>query len=415
MPSLARFPEIGMSRDAVLAQLREFRDSGADWRGGRVPIFVFHADTEVEDISRDAFDLFFSENAQGGSAFPGVDKMLGDLTAAALDLLSAPPEAQALMTSGGTESIFVAVQCARDRARATGRGDTGRHRIVLPFSAHPAFDKAARYLDLKIQRVPLGPDHAADSSALAAALDDDVVMLVGSAPSFPQGIFDPIADLSALAQQSGVWLHVDACVGGYLAPFVRRLGHPVPDFDFSLPGVASISADLHKYGYAAKPASTVLFRSRDLASPAEFRFEAWPRGLYVSRSFQGSRPAGSVASAWAVLHHLGAEGYIRHARVVMDTRDRLIQGIEAIEGLHIQGKPALGLFSYGSDDVDINAVGDALAAGGWFVPRNAQPPGLQFLTMPVHAQAVDRYLADLAQAVESVRSGGRRSATQALY
>ena len=132
MPSLARFPEIGMSRDAVLAQLREFRDSGADWRGGRVPIFVFHADTEVEDISRDAFDLFFSENAQGGSAFPGVDKMLGDVTAAALDLLSAPPEAQALMTSGGTESIFVAVQCARDRARATGRGDTGRHRIVLP-------------------------------------------------------------------------------------------------------------------------------------------------------------------------------------------------------------------------------------------------------------------------------------------
>ena len=404
------FPERGLSKSEVLARVESFRETGWDWKGGRVPIFVFHADDDLLEISRRAFDAFFSENAQGVAAFPAVAEMLDGITGAALSLLNAPEGGDAIMTSGGTESIFLAVQCARDRVRAS-RPKLRQGKIVLPWSAHPAFDKAARYLDLTVVRVPLRDDFTADVMALAAAIDDDTVMVVGSAPSFPHGVMDPIAEIAAIAERSGTWMHVDACVGGYLGPFVRRLGYDVPPFDFSVPGVSSISADLHKYGYAAKPASTVLFRDVELSRHAAFEFEAWPRGLYRSRCFAGSRPAGAVASAWAVLHYLGAEGYLGHARTVMETRDRLIAGIKAIPGLAIQGSPALGLISYGSEEIDIAAVGDGLTDRGWYVPRNAVPPGIQFLVMPVHAQAVDAYLSDLADSVREAR--GPRQARRA--
>jgi glutamate/tyrosine decarboxylase-like PLP-dependent enzyme len=411
MPQAKRFPEKGRSRADIMASLKAFHATGADWRSGRVPIFIFHADDELEAVSQDAFDLFFSDNAQGVAALPAIEEMLDDIVGAALSLFNAPPDGDGIMTSGGTESIFLAVQCARDHARAIGRGDPARHKIVLPSSAHPAFDKAAGYLDLDVVRVPIRGDVTADPDAIAAAVDDDTVMIVGSAPSFPHGVFDSIGELGELAERTDTWLHVDACVGGYLAPFVRRLGYGVPAFDFSVPGVTSISADLHKFGYTAKPASTILFRSKALARHAEFRFDAWPRGLYRSRTFLGSRPAGAIASAWAVLHHLGAEGYMRHAKAVMTTRDRLIEGIRSIPGLAIQGAPTLGLFSYGSDEFDIHAVGDGLADRDWFVPRNANPPGIQFLTMPVHAAAVETYLADLAAAVTEAR--GQRKARDA--
>lgn len=399
------FPDRGLSKSDVIARLKGFQATGADWRGGRVPIFVFHADDEVEEVSRTAYDLFFSENAQGVAAFPAIEEMTTQIIQAALGLLNAPEGADGILTSGGTESIFLAVHCAREHARATGRGTPARHNIVLADTGHPAFDKAARYLDITIRRVPAGAGYLADPQAMRDAMDDDTIIIVGSAPAFPHGVFDPLAEISALAVETGTWMHVDACVGGYLAPFVAQLGHPVPDFDFRLPGVHSMSADLHKYGYAAKPASTVLFRSKELADHAMFRFDAWPRGIYRSRTFSGSRPAGAVASAWAVLNFLGNDGYLRHARTVMETRDRLVSGLRKIDGLAIQGDPVLGLFSYGSDRIDIRAVGDGLEDRGWFVPRNARPPGLQFLTMPVHAQIVDHYLADVADAVRSAAEG----------
>lgn len=409
------FPEKGLPAADVQDRIKRYREGGADWHGGRVPIFVFHADDEVLSVSKDAFIAFFSENAQGLAAFPAVGEMQDEVTAAALALLNAPEDGDAILTSGGTESIFIAVQCARDHARAAGRG-TANANIVMPWSGHPAFDKAARYLDLQIRRAPIAADFTADVDALAALVDEDTVMIVASAPSFPHGVFDPIADIGRLAQSRDVWMHVDACVGGYLAPFARRLGYPVPDFDFRIPAVHSISADLHKYGFAAKPASTVLFRDKQLSRHALFEFDAWPRGHYRSRCFTGSRPAGAVASAWAVLNYLGAEGYMRHARTIMETRDALMVGIESIPGLHVQGNPALGLISFGSDTMDIHAVGDELEERGWFVPRNAVPAGIQFMTMPVHARVIDDYLADLAEAARAAGRGSKaRSTAQVIY
>lgn len=407
------FPTVGLSAKHIAEQLDAFKAKDIDWRAGKLPLFVFHADDEVYQVSHDAFDAFFSENAQGVAAFPGVADMQDAVTDAALSLLNAPPTSDAIFTSGGTESIFLAVHCAREHARA-GRGAGGDPNIVLPWSGHPAFDKAARYLDLSIRRAPLTPDFSVDPQAMADLVDDDTMMIVGSAPGFPHGIIDPIKDIAELAQSHDVWMHVDACVGGYLAPFVRHLGYPVPAFDFSVPGVQSMSADLHKYGYAAKPASTVLFRDALLSRHALFEFDAWPRGIYRSRCFQGTRPAGAVASAWAVLNHLGFEGYVRHARTLMEARDRLIRGIAALPQLHVQGDPTLGLISYGSETTDIRAVGDVMEEMGWFIPRNADPAGIQFMVMPVHAQIVDRYLEDLATAVDTAR-GARPVPSEVVY
>lgn len=415
MAAARSFPENGMSAAEVGARIRQFRDRGADWRAGKLPIFVFHADDELLNVSHDAFDAFFSENAQGIAAFPAIGEMQDAITSAALALLNAPEDGDAILTSGGTESIFLAVQCARDHAQAAGRARGGGN-IVLPWSGHPAFDKAAKYLGLTVRRARLRDDLTADVDALAGLVDDDTVMIGGSAPSFPHGVFDPIPEIGRLALERGVWMHVDACVGGYLAPFARRLGYPVPDFDFAVPGVSSISADLHKYGYAAKPTSTALFRDSELSRHALFEFDDWPRGLYRSRCFPGSRPAGAVASAWAVMNYLGAEGYMRHARTIMETRDALIAGIRSIPGLHLQGAPVLGLISYGARDLDIHAVGDAMEDRGWFIPRNADPAGIQFMTMPVHAPVVGDYIADLAGSVEAVGRGRKAtSAPQVIY
>lgn len=414
MVSAKIFPEKGLSAQDVQDRLDAYRDTGADWHGGRVPLFVFHADDELQAVSRAAFDTFFSENAQGLSAFPAVGEMQDGVTDAALALLGAPPGGDAIMTSGGTESIFLATFCAREAARA--RHTTQRRlNIVLPWSGHPAFDKAARFLDLDIRRVPIRADFSADPAAMADAVDEDTAMIVASAPSFPHGIMDPVTEIAEIAHAQDLWVHVDACVGGYLAPFVRRLGYPVPPFDFAVPGICSMSADLHKYAYAAKPASTVLFRDERLSRHALFEFDAWPRGTYRSRTFLGTRAAGAVASAWAVLNFLGAEGYMRHARTVMQTRDRLIAGLHAIPGLHLHGAPELGLISFGSDGADIHAVADAMEMRGWFVPRNADPAGIQFMVMPVHAAIVDEYLADLTLAVAGARSSRRAQPAHVTY
>ena len=320
------------------------------------------------------------------------------------------------MTSGGTESIFMAVKTARDWARATRPG-LGVPEIVAPYSAHPSFSKAAHFLGMKMTRVSLRADFRADVEAMAAAIGPDTMMLVGSAPQFAHGVFDPVAELGALARERDLWLHVDACVGGFVAPFVRKLGYPIPDFDFSVPGVTSMSADLHKYGFTPKGASTLLFHDGAVRRHQVFEFDEWPGGHYASPGFTGSRPGGPVAAAWAVLRYLGEEGYVRIAREIMGAVERLKDGILAIDGVEIVGEPELTVMVYGARDLDIYAVAEALGQHGWFTGRAAEPPGIHLgmLTM-THVPVVERYLADLAESVAEVRAGGLKAKdTTATY
>jgi glutamate/tyrosine decarboxylase-like PLP-dependent enzyme len=281
---------------------------------------------------------------------------------------------------------------------------------MLPYSAHPAFTKAARLMDLETRRVAVAANYRADVEAMSAAIDGSTLMLVGSAPAFPYGTIDPIAALSDLALARGLWLHVDACVGGYLAPFVAQAGYPVPAFDFSLPGVASISADLHKFGFCPKPASTIFYRSAEQASYQPFDVDDWPGGRFQTATLVGTRPGGGIAGAWATLNAMGVRGYIETAREIMTLVARYRRGIEAI-GLSIVGEPDLSILCFTSDAVDMMAVGTAMARRGWLPGHTRQPPSMHIMISMLHAECCDDYLADLRAAV--AEAGAQRSTARA--
>lgn len=377
-----------------------------DWRAGRIAVFVFHPGADVLEVAKDAYALFQSENGLGAnSAFPSLKWMEREVVEMGLSLLNAPEGACGSMTSGGSESIFLAVKTCREQARAAGV-DTRGGEIVLPRSGHPAFDKAAHYLDLRTLRVPVGEDWRADVAAMADAVNERTLMVVGSAPCYPYGLIDPIEELGELAQAHGLWLHVDACVGGYFAPFARMNGVELPMFDFQVPGVCSISADLHKYGYAAKGASTIFHRSEAQHAFQYFSCDEWPCGEMKTPSVAGTRPGGAIASAWAVMHYLGVEGYREKVRLVTETRERLTRGIAAIDGLMVFGEPKLGLFIYGGDGIDVHAIWERMMERGWFSPPLDDPNSIHLMLSPSHAAIVDDYLSDLRDIAADVRASG---------
>lgn len=400
--------EEGRPWNDVRADLMTLKKSDYDWRGGRIPIYVYHDNDELLAVSREAYNLFFSENALGRRAFPSLVRMEDEVLRLSLSLFHAPEGAAGSFTSGGTESIFLVLKTARDHFTAHHTSRV-KPKIVLPRTAHPAFDKAAQYLDLDSVRVDAGADLRVDVMELAAAMDDRTMMIVGSAPCYPYGVYDAIRSLADLAASRNVWFHVDACLGGFLAPFARDEGYPIPDFDFAIPGVTSLSADLHKYGFSAKGASVLMYRSGGLKEYQSFHFNNWPRGTYSTETFLGSRPGGAIASAWAVLQYLGRGGYRRLAKKTMETKQRLVQGIEKISGLQVLRPSDLSIVLYRSVDerVDINAVGDCLAERGWFVGRSREPQALHLALNAVHAPIVDEYLTDLKEAVRQVRLSGR--------
>jgi sphinganine-1-phosphate aldolase len=387
-------------RDDLVAR----KNGDYDWRAGRTPIYVYHDNDELLSVSREAYGLYFTENALGRRAFPSLVRMEEDIIRMSLSLFRAPQAAGGSFTSGGTESIFLALKTARDRFRAT-RGRELRPVVVVPVTAHPAFDKAAHYLDIDVVRIDVGSDLRVDVTRLSSAIDDRTIMIVGSAPCYPYGVYDQISLLGEIAISKDVWLHVDACLGGFLAPFARDEGYAIPDFDFSIPGVTSLSADLHKYGFAAKGASVLLFCSATLQAFQGFHFENWPRGTYSTETFLGSRPGGAIASAWAVSQYLGRMGYRRLARKTMEAKQRLVQGIEMIKGLEVISPSELSIVLYKSvdGDVDIKGVAEVLSEKGWFVGRSREPKAIHLALNAVHAPIIDEYILDLRDAVRRVR------------
>lgn len=405
-------PVQGRAHEDVIAQMRSMKVGDADWQHGRVPMFVFKASDELSQVGRDGFFEFFSENALGGArAFPSVKRMETDIVEMALELFHAPGDAQGFMSTGGTESIIQAVQTCRDWNRKRRNNKQHRGNLVVAESVHPAFNKGAKLMDLEVRRIPVVADFRADVTALEQAIDDDTIMLVGSAPSFPYGSIDPIAELGDLAQRRDIWLHVDACVGGYLAPFVRLIGRDIPDFDFTVPGVSSISADLHKFGFCPKPASTVFYRDADKAQHHHFDFNEWPSGRFLTDTLVGTRPAGGVAGAWAIFQYLGVEGYTGIASKLMAFIDDYKRGLEAIDGLYILGKPHLSIVAYGSHDTDIFRVAEVMAQRGWLPGLVQKPHAIHRMLSMLQAPSLDEYFADLKSALQTVRGEGAKSAT----
>jgi sphinganine-1-phosphate aldolase len=404
-------PETGSDWEAIEAEMRAMAGRDVKWREGRAAVYVFNAGEEVGRVKRAAYALFSEENGLGPAAFPSLARMEAEVTAFGLGLMRAPEGAAGMMTSGGTESIFLALKAARDAARAAGR--TGPLNIVLPRSAHPAFDKACQTMEVEVRRTPL-KDWLADPAAMDAAIDDRTMLIAGSAPCFPYGLIDPIAALGEVALRRQVWLHVDACVGGYFAPFLRLNGDDLPAFDFTVPAVQSISADLHKYGYASKGASTVFFRTPEQKALAGFDLDVWPVSRMRTPTLAGTRPGGAIAAAWAVIRHLGVDGYRRMQALVAETRARMAEGVAA-EGYKVIGAPQLGLLAFTRDDVSCHAVQRGMFARGWVTSSISDPEGLHLMLSPVHAGVADLYLSDLAACTEAARGDASRGASPARY
>ncbi len=402
-------PEHGRARDEILSQLRAWKEKDVRWQDGRVFSLVYSAGEEAQTLLKEAYTLFFSDNMLNPTAFPSLRRCETEVVAMSAALLGGDAQTAGNMTSGGTESILMAVVTAREWAKLH-KPRIAQPEMALPTSAHPAFDKAAHYFGVKAVRAPLTADLTADVAAMRTAVNANTILIVGSAPAYPHGVMDPIPDLAQIAQERGILCHVDACVGGFMLPFVRQLGCPVPDFDFQVPGVTSISADLHKYGYAAKGASLILYRNREIHRHQLFAVTDWPGGIYASPTMGGTRPGGAIAAAWAIMNYLGESGYLTVAAEVMKTVTAARRGIGDIPGIHILGDPAMSILAIGADKLDIYEVGDEMGLRGWHLDRQHHPPSLHLTINFAHVGKEAAFLRDLA---DSVRVASRMSAHKA--
>jgi sphinganine-1-phosphate aldolase len=351
-----------------------------------------------DEVAKKTFDRFFTKN----SANPAVMAFEQEIISMTLSLLNGGSKAVGNVTSGGTESLFIATRAALEWKRKT-RSSDGLPELVMPSTGYPAFEKFSSILGYGVTRVPVDADFRANPSAIEAAVTKDTFMIIGSLPPWTHGVCDPVSELGEVALRQGVWLHVDACVGGFLAPFVRKLGYQVPKFDFTVPGVSSISADLHKYGYSPKGASTILFRSADLRGQQHFTFSDWQAGLYRSPVVTGTRAAGPIAGAWAVMLYLGEEGYLRRARQILRAKKAIVSVIENSNELVLYGQPELATLTFGATSIDIFAVSEALGTRGWTVARCKDPDGIQLVLGPLQDSVTTALVSDLEWALRQVQ------------
>jgi glutamate/tyrosine decarboxylase-like PLP-dependent enzyme len=401
-------PPTGLPRDDVLHQLDALTEHDVRWRDGRAFTLTYHAGEDVTALGEEAYRRFATANALNTDAFPSLRRIQAEVVDIVGKWLGADSEAAGFMTSGGTESILLAVKAARERGRKE-RGVASPN-VVLPASAHAAFEKGCYYFGLESRRVPVRTDWRADVDAMAAAIDDDTVLVVGSAPQYPQGVIDPIPAIAALAAERDINCHVDACMGGVTLHYLARLGHDVPPWNFAVPGVTSMSVDLHKFGYTAKGASVIMHRTRQLRAHQTFVTDNWLGGVYGSSGILGTKSGGPMAAAWAVLHHLGDEGYLRVATAARRATERLAQAIVDMPELVLNAPPDAMLLSFRAaqdSGLDVFAVADALWRRGWYVDRQGPPPSLHCTVNAVHdGPVIEQFIAALHETVAEVAPAG---------
>lgn len=400
-----RIPDHGRDADQILAELQAMRADDVRWQDGRTFGMIYDGGESVHELIEKIAPLFVHENALNTLAFPSLGQMQREVVDMCADLFHGPETAAGFMTSGGTESILMAVKAARERGKAE-RGITEPEMIVAE-NAHAAFHKGAYYFGLKLHKVPVRADWRADPDAMAALVNENTVLMVGSAPAYPQGVIDPIEELAAIAADAGSNFHVDSCMGGFVLPFMEMLGYDLPVWDFRVPGVTSISADLHKLGYVPKGASVLIHRDKKLRNYQTFVFDGWLGGFYASPNMQGTRPGMPMALSWAVLNHLGLDGYKERVKLTVETREKMQAGVNAIAGLTVLGEPQAHLLAISvepgyEDKVDVFAVGEAMQRRGWFHDRQAPPDSLHATVSAQNAPVLDQYLVDLAEAVTEV-------------
>lgn len=399
--SLAR---TGIASQAVLAEMDKARENDWDWFSLKNLTASYYGGPEVAEVARLAFNKHIGDNVVHQTGLhPSVRKYETDVTDMALSLFHAPDAATGTITTGGSESITLTLKTARDRARDL-KG-ISEPEIIIPQSAYAVFNKLSHLLGIKIVQMDNSPGYRADVDAMRAAITDNTIMLVGSAPPFPLGNVDPIEGIAALAQEHDLWCHVDACIGGFMLPFARMLGEDVPAFDFSVKGVTSISADFHKYGYAYRGCSILCLRNEALVNWQGFSSDTWNAGAYYSKNLAGSRNSGPIASAWAVFNFLGIEGFKDVTSGILKGREAFIRGINAIEGLEVMGTPQGPHFAFRADGMEILPLADGLIERGWGINIGTKPDSILLMLSCHHHEVAGEFLADLRDLVSLHRDG----------
>jgi sphinganine-1-phosphate aldolase len=404
----SRIPQVGVGQGSILRDMeRMWAVEAAKWKKGFVSGAVYHGDEEHIDFLNRVYALNSQSNPLHPDVWPSTTKFEAEIVSMTAGMLGADkaPDGNEIcgtVSSGGTESILLAMKTYRDWARET-KGIT-EPEIIAPTTAHAAFVKAGDYFGMKTIRVPVGPDFRADVAATEKAITKNTVALVGSAPPFPHGLVDPIEELSELARQRGLGFHTDGCLGGFILPWVEKLGYKVPPFDFRLPGVTSISADTHKYGYAAKGTSVILYRNPELRHFQYFSITDWPGGLYNSPTFAGSRPGGLSAACWAAMVSIGEKGYLEAARRIMETATWIKDEIAHIPELKVIGDP-LFVIAFLSDSLNAFQVLEYMTERKWGLNGLHLPPAIHLCVTLRHTQpgVKERLIKDLKAAVDYVK------------
>ena len=393
--------------DDVLARLRELQADDVPVTGGRTLAYVYDSGLpEADRVGREAVAAYAGSNGLDPTAFPSLLTMENELVGLAADLLDAPGTAVGTITSGGTESVLLAVQAARD-----ARPDVAHPRMVVPVTAHAAFHKAAHYFGVEAVVVGVDEEFRVDAAAVEAAIDDSTVLVVASAPSYAHGVVDPVPAVAAAAASRGVRCHVDACIGGWVLPYAARLGRPVTPWTFAVEGVTSISVDLHKYAYAPKGTSVLLHRTPQLRRSQYFASARWPGYTMLNSTMQSTKSGGPLAGAWAVVRTIGDAGYLALTRQVLDGVDRLVEGVAAIEGLEVVVRPDSTLVALATDgSCDVFTLTDAMTRAGWWVQPQlssaGSPPTLHLSLSAATAGHVEELLEALAAATAEAREAG---------
>jgi glutamate/tyrosine decarboxylase-like PLP-dependent enzyme len=403
-----KIPDKGIPHEELLEILGgEMKKDDIRPYSGHAFGLCYIAGKEHSEFLKKVYSSYLITNGLNPMAYPSLKTMENEVVSMTAWMLNGNKKTAGTMTSGGTESILMAVKTHRDWAR--DKKGIQNPEMILPHTVHPAFSKAAHYFDVKPIYIPCGEDYRVDINQVEESINENTILIVGSAPCYPYGVIDPIEELAALAKEKGIGCHVDACLGGYFLPWVERLGYPLSSkWDFRIPGVTSISADLHKYGYAAKPASVVLYHSDKLRQFQFYVYSNWCGGIYGSPSAPGTRPGGAVAAAWAAMNALGQDGYMEATKDTMNIAQRLMKGINAIDGLHIIGEPEMAIYAWKFEDsieLDFFELIDLIEnKAGWMINRMQNPPAAHHMTSRVHMPIVDEFLNDLRWAMKELKT-----------
>lgn len=404
-----QIPKTGASREAVVASLEAARENDVKWREGKLYAYVFDGGKEIEEIGKHAYTSYLSENGLDPTTFPSLLRFENDLIDMARRHLGGDEKVVGNFTSGGTESIILAVKTARDLFHKAHPGV--RPELIVPATAHAAFHKAAHYLDVDIVSTAVDPEtFRADVAAMRSAISERTMLIVGSACSYAHGVVDPIREIAAMAKERNILCHVDGCMGGFLLPYFRRLGQVVEEFDFRVPGVTSMSMDFHKYGLSPKGASVVLYRDESLRQHQIFACADWSGYTMINNTIQSSKSGGPMAAAWAVLQFVGDEGYLKFAKALMQARDEIVAGVGTIPGLRVMGKPEMSLVAFTSDELSVFAIADEMKARGFHVQaqlrHGVSKENLHVSIQPSNVRWSKDLVAALRASVEAVRAAG---------